>query len=162
MSDIVLGLIVLVVMAIGLFGTLFPVIPGLLLIWGAALVYGFVVGFTTGGVVILAILTVLLLISWVTTLSIPRKSASEVGVSMTSQLAGLGGGVVGFFVIPVIGLFVGALAGVLVAEFLRLGDTQQAWAATKGVARGFGISVLVDFGIGVVMIGLWLVWALAL
>lgn len=162
MNEFVLGLIVLVVMAIGLFGTLFPVVPGLLLIWAAALVWGFVTGFTTGGLVVLVVLTVLLLISWVTTFMIPQRSANETGVSAMSQLAGLGGGVVGFFVIPVVGLFVGALAGVLVAEFLRLGSMNQAWVATKSVARGFGISVLVDFAIGVVMIGAWLFWAFTL
>lgn len=162
MSDVVLGLIILVVMAIGLLGTLFPILPGLLLIWGAAIVWGFAVGFTTGGVVVLAILTVLLLISWITTLTIPRKSAKDTGVSLTSQLAGLGGGVVGFFIIPVIGLFIGALAGVFVAELSRLSDSQQAWTATKSVARGFGVSVIVDFLIGVVMIGAWLFWAVAL
>jgi len=156
-DDVVLGLIVLVVMAVGLLGTLFPVLPGLLLIWVAALAWGL----TTAGVIVLAILTVLLVISWITTLTIPRKSASDLGVSRTSQLAGLGCGVLGFFVIPVIGLFIGALAGVLASEFLRLGDSRQAWLATKGVARGFGISVLVDFVIGVVMIGLWLTWAVA-
>jgi len=158
----VLGLIILVVMTIGLLGTLFPVLPGLLLIWAAALVYGLITGFSTGGVVVLALLTVLLLVSWITTFTIPQKSAQETGVSLMAQLAGLSGGVVGFFVIPVVGLFIGALAGVLVAEFTRLGDMQQAWVATKSVARGFGISVLVDFALGVVMIGAWVVWAVAL
>ena len=36
-----------------------------------------------------------------------------------------------------------------------------AWRATVAVAKGFGLSVVIDVGLAMTMIGLWLVWAFA-
>ena len=39
-------------------------------------------------------------------------------------------GIVGFFVIPIVGLVVGFLAGVFVSEAVRLGTVKGAWPTT--------------------------------
>lgn len=153
------SLLAVLVMIIGLFGVLIPVLPGLLLIWATALVYGFIVGFGALGIGVMVVLTVLVAVSIVTGITLPKKEAEASGASGLSQLAGLAGGVVGFFVIPVVGLIIGALAGVALAEFLAKGNWPEAWTATKGVAKGFGLSAAVDFGLGMLMIGAWSVWA---
>jgi len=149
-----------IVMVVGLFGLLIPIVPGLLLIWFTALVYGFLVGFGAVGLAVMTILTVLVVISFVSGVVVPRNQAVASGASKSAQLGGLIGAVIGFFVIPVIGLIIGALVGVLMVEMAAKGNWPDAWVATKGVARGFAKSTLIDLLLGVVMITVWSAWAL--
>lgn len=148
-----------VIMVIGLCGVIIPILPGLALIWVTALVYGFIVGFGPGGIAVMVALTVLMAISIVKSVLVPRKAAQDGGASGWAQLGALVGAVIGFFVIPVVGVIVGALVGILLVEVWLKGDWGEAWTATVATAKGFGISVLIDLGLGLVMIGAWAVWA---
>ena len=47
------------------------------------------------------------------------------------------------------------------AEFGRHRDRDQAFKTTKGLLWGWGMSFLVRFGIGFVMVVLWAIWAFA-
>lgn len=148
-----------VIMVIGLCGVVIPILPGLALIWVTALVYGFIVGFGAGGIAVMVVLTALLLVSIVKSVLVPRRTAQEAGASGWSQFGGLVGAIIGFFVIPVVGVIVGALAGVLVVEVALKGNWAEAWTATIATAKGFGLSVLIDVALGLLMIGTWSVWA---
>ena len=67
-------------------------------------------------------------------------------------------GLIGFFVIPVVGLPLGAVAGVYLAERRRLGTHELAWRSTVTVVKAFGVGVLIEMGAGVAMIAAWVVW----
>jgi hypothetical protein len=56
-------------------------------------------------------------------------------------------------------LVIGALAGLLAVEVLLKGNWDEAWTATIGTAKGFGISALIDLVLGLLMITFWSVWA---
>jgi uncharacterized protein YqgC (DUF456 family) len=153
------SLVAVVLMLIGLCGVIVPVLPGLALIWGVALAYGFLVGFGPAGIAAMVVLTVLLGVSVAKSVMIPRRSAAESGASGWSQLGGVVGAVIGFFLIPVVGFIIGALVGVLLVELLLKGNWDDAWTATKGLAKGFGISALIDLVLGLAMIAVWAAWA---
>ncbi len=159
MSDVEMTVLIVVVMVIGLVGTVMPVLPGLSLIWAAALVYGLVVGFGALGLGIMLILSALVVVGLVKSVLVPKRMADGHDVSRWSQVAAMVGAVVGFFVIPVAGVIVGALVGLLLAEYLNQGDWKQAWGATVAVAKGFGLSTLIDIGLAMTMIGFWSIWA---
>ena len=129
---------------------------------GSAIVYGFIVGWSALGVAAIVALTLLLAVSIVKSILVPRKTAAESGASGWSQLGAVVGAIIGFFVIPIVGVIIGALVGVLVAEVLIKGDWGLAWTATKGMAKGFGISALIDFVLGLIMIAIWSAWALTI
>ena len=57
-------------------------------------------------------------------------------------------GVVGFFVVPVVGLFVGFVLGVYLAERRRVGGA-AAWPSTKEALRAVGLSILIELAAGV-------------
>ena len=82
------------------------------------------------------------------------------GIS-NETILGAVGAVIGFFVIPVVGLPIGALLGLLLGEYLDKGDVGVAWAATIELAKGFGLSALVQFGLGFLILLTWSAWALA-
>ena len=158
-ADLLWTVIVAVAMVLGLFGVVLPVLPGLVLIWGAAVVYGLIVGFNTIGWVVIAILSALTVVSIVKGFVIPRRAAVDSGASTRAQVGAVVGGLIGFFIIPVFGLIIGALAGLVLVEYQLKGDWNAAMTAAKGTARGFGISVLIDLCLGIVMIVTWSIWA---
>ena len=53
MSETLITGITLAVLLIGLLGTVVPFLPGILLMWGAVIAYGFLVGFGPVGVCLL-------------------------------------------------------------------------------------------------------------
>lgn len=147
-------------MTVGLLGTLIPIVPGLMLIWVVALLYGFLVdGFNAVGIGVMLVLTGIVAISVIKGFVVPKKAADAYGASGAAQIGALIGAIIGFFVIPVVGVIIGALVGVMVVEYLNHRAWDAAWKATKGVAVGFGASALIDFALGVVMLAAWAIWA---
>lgn len=150
--------LVAVVMGVGLVGTVVPVMPGLAVVWGAGLVYGLIAGFGSVGTVAFVVMTLSAVAGTIATYALPHRGGTARGAPSSSMLAGVVGALVGVVVIPVLGLPIGAVAGVWLAETARLGDARQAWQVTVGVILGFGLGLLVEFSLGVLMIGSWVAW----
>jgi uncharacterized protein YqgC (DUF456 family) len=64
-------------------------------------------------------------------------------------------------VIPVVGVVVGGVAGIYVAELARLRDGGRAWTSTRAALVAIGIGVLIELTAGVLMIGVWALGVLA-
>jgi uncharacterized protein YqgC (DUF456 family) len=152
--------LVAVVMGAGLLGTLLPFLPGLPIVWAAALVYGLAAGFGAIGWTMFVLITLVGVTGLVLGTVLPHQRAAARGAPASTILAGVVLGLIGFFVIPIVGLPLGAGLGVMLAERSRLGSWDQAWAATRAMLVGFGIGALVQFGAGVAMIATWVVWVL--
>jgi hypothetical protein len=63
---------------------------------------------------------------------------------------------VGFFVIPVVGLPLGFVLGVYLAERLRQPGHRFAWRSTGEAIKAVGLSILIELGAGLFIAGLWL------
>ncbi len=159
MVEPVLSLVFLVILFTGLAGTIIPVVPGILLMWGAVIGYGFVADFDAIGIAAIVAVTVLAATSVVLGVLLPKKAADAAGASTKSQLAAVFGAIIGFFVIPVVGVIIGAVAGIALAEYGDKNDWGQAWVSTKGVLVGMGLAALSQFAIGVIILFVWLGWA---
>lgn len=147
-------LVVGLVMLVGLLGILLPVVPGLLLIWGAALVWAWQEN-TTGPWVVFGVLTVLAVVGTVAKYLLGGRAVTASGAPRSTLAIGAVGGIAGFFIIPVLGLLIGAVLGVLIAERLRLGEWGPAGRATWALIVGVGIGMLVELIAGVVMTIVW-------
>lgn len=150
----------LLVMLVGMAGVVIPVLPGLLLVWLAGVSTTLWVATDTSGWAVAATLTVLFALGSAATIWLPARQGRQGGASWTSLATAMLGAGVGFFVIPVVGLLVGGLVGLLVGEWRRLGDGSAAWSSTLQVLRAYGVGVLIELVIGAAMIGIWLVAAL--
>jgi uncharacterized protein len=146
-------------MVIGLFGAIIPGLPGLAIILAAAVVYGVVEGFGGGGVVAIVVIAALGIAGAAASYVLPHRAGVLAGVGKASLRMGIAGAVVGFFVIPLLGLPIGATLGVLVGEEQRLGDWGEAWGTTRKVVVGFGLGALAEIVAGIGMIVTWAVWA---
>ena len=140
---------------VGLVGVVVPALPGLLLVWGAVLVWALVEG-TTAAWVVLAAATVLLPVSQVIKYLVPGRRMRAAGVPTVSLAAGGLVGTVGFFVIPVVGAFLGFVLGVYLAERLRLGNHALAWSSTRHALKATGLSILIELAAGLLVAGAWL------
>jgi uncharacterized protein YqgC (DUF456 family) len=146
-------------MIVGLFGLVIPIFPGNVVIWVAALVYGLAFGFETLGWIIFAVLTVLMVIAALVDNFLMGAKALEEGATWGSIIAALIAGVVGTFVFPPIGGVIAAPLTLFLMEFWRLGDSEKATKVVKALAFGWGMAFAIRFAIGLLMIGLWGIWA---
>lgn len=145
-------------MAVGIVGTVVPLLPGLLLVWGAALGYGLYEGFDATGIAAFTVITLLGLAGMLAGWLVPQRAAGKAGASKLSVLVAAVGAVVGFFVIPVVGVMVGGLAGLYLAELQRTNDADVAWRSTRATVIGFGLATLVQFVLAIAMAATWAIW----
>ena len=143
-----------VAMLAGLVGIVVPLVPGLTLIWGAALIWALDERSDTAWIV-LGIMTPLAVAGILVGSLLPASRASRAGAPRWVLAAGGIGMVVGFFVIPVLGAFVGGPAGIFIAELLRGRDPTLAWRTTLETVRGLGLGAAAQVALGVIMVALW-------
>jgi len=146
-------------MFFGLIVLLIPILPGLVIIWAAALVYGIITGFTTLGWVMFGIMTVLMIVGSFLDNVLMGTSAHKGGAPWWVVLLALVVSIPGNLVIPVLGGVLAALLVLFLIEWARLKDPKTALASMKGFLVGYGWAVAIRFIMGMVMIGLWMIWA---
>lgn len=156
-----LEIAVLLAMLVGLVGVIVPILPGLLLILGAGIVWA--VAGDAGGIgwLIVAILAVLAAIGTAVPYWLTSRRGTDAGLPGWVVFAGAVGTVIGFFVIPVVGALIGGPVGIFMAELVRHRQPSLAWRSTWDVIKSIGMGVLVQFAIGVGMIGVWVAGVIA-
>jgi uncharacterized protein YqgC (DUF456 family) len=158
LESILLGLITFI-MLVGLFGLVVPIFPGNVVIWVAAMVYGLIVGVDKWGITVLVLLTVFMIVAALADNILMGAKAREKGAAWGSIGAALVAGVVGTFIFPPIGGLIAAPLVLFLMEFHRLGDSEKATQVVRALLIGWGLAFVVRFGIGVLMVGLWGIWA---
>lgn len=147
--------VVILAFVVGLFGTILPVIPGIIIIWIASLVYaGGVVGFDDFSPWVFALITLIGLAAGTSTIWLTSLGAKTTGASWRTLVVGFIGSIAGTFLIPipVIGTIVGYVAGLLLSEYIRQGALRPAVRTAFGGMVGWGVSTVVELVGGVLMI----------
>jgi uncharacterized protein YqgC (DUF456 family) len=145
--------LVALAIAVGLAGVLVPVLPGSILVLAAMLVWAVDIGTATGWVVF-GVAAAILVVGGVVKYLVPNRRLKVAGVPSSTQWIGAAAGIVGFFVIPVVGLFVGFVVGVYAAERHRVGT--EAWPSTKAALKAVGVSILIELGAGLAATFVWI------
>lgn len=138
------GGIVLVALAIavGVVGIVVPLLPGTLLAFGAIAVWAVVENNATAWVTFGVVAALLGVATWIKYMW-PMKRIRAADVRTLSLVVGAILGIIGFFVIPVLGLVIGFVLGVYLAELANRRD-QRAWTSTKHALKGVALSVGVE------------------
>lgn len=148
------------VMVVGLFGVLIPLLPGTALILAAGIAWAaLVVQAGTGRWVVVAAMAALFVTGLVAKYALPGKRLSG-QLPRTTLLLGGVGALIGFLVLPPLGLLIGGVAGVYLAEVRRHGPGAQARRSTVQVLQAVGLSILAELTAGVLMVGAWLIGVL--
>ena len=153
----IVTLLVGVAIVVGLVGIVVPVLPGSLLIAAAVLVWALDTERTVAWVVF-GVVVLLLALGWAATYVIAGRRVSASGVPTSSLLVAGVAGIIGFFAVPVIGLFVFFPLALYLMERRRLGDPVAAKASAGLALRATIQGMLVELALAFTAA---LVWAVA-
>lgn len=145
--------LVALAVAVSLAGMLVPVLPGSVLMLAAFAVWAWSVGGSTAWLVF-GVAAAILVVGNVVKYLVPNRRLKGAGVPGSTQWIGAAVGIVGFFLVPVVGLFIGFVVGVYAAERRRVG--KDAWPSTKAALRAVGLSILIELVAGVAATFVWI------
>jgi uncharacterized protein YqgC (DUF456 family) len=137
---VVAGLLLIV----AAFGTIYPILPGSLLAIAVLIGWGWVIG-TTVSWTIAAVGSVMCLAGWSASFVLTGRKLRQHEVPGVSIVVAMVAGIVGMFVIPVVGLFVGFALGLLASEWIRRNDFSAAVRSSMEALKATGIGVLIEF-----------------
>jgi uncharacterized protein YqgC (DUF456 family) len=165
----------MVLMLVGLVGSVVPGLPGVTLIFLSALLYAILTDFQTVGIAVIVILFILAALAFIIDFVATSYGARRFGASNWGTVGGAIGGIVGALaglllagIGSLFGLITGTIAGVFIGEYLRRqrhGDEEQqaqeadwrrASRAAGGVIVGYLASAVVQGLLGLVSITIFL------
>jgi uncharacterized protein len=150
-------IIVGLLLAAGLVGSVVPFLPGTPLILAGALVYAFATDWDPVGLGRLMILAGLTALSYVLNYLAGAYGARRYGGSSWAVAGALLGALLGIGLGPV-GLLVGPIAGAVAGELLRTGHLERSMRSGVGAVVGVALGIASTFALAVVMVGLFLWW----
>jgi uncharacterized protein YqgC (DUF456 family) len=160
MADWLLLDLTIFFMLVGLAGVFLPLLPGIELVWLAALGYGILHGFTWPGVFAMAGITLLLAAGLSSDIWITGLGLKSTGTSLVSILLATGALLAGSLLLtPLVGILLG-LGVLAVLEFRRHKDIKKAVASAGSAVIGCGLSYGFKFSVGLSMIGVWVLWVI--
>ena len=160
MNDLALALLTGAVMAIGILGTLIPIVPGIGLIWFAAIAWGVFAGFGTVGAISMIIITGLLAIGVFLGLRIPQRAAAAEGLTRIGLFAGIVLAIVFAIALPVVGAPIGFVVGVWIVRMRDTRDAAAAWRSAVRTTIALVQASAAQFVIAVLMTLVWVAWFL--
>lgn len=160
MDPLLVGLGVVGIL-LGLAGIIMPVLPGSLLVWLATAGTLLAHRADTLAWTLTVVLALLALAGSVATVVLPARTGLAGDAARGSFALGALGALVGFVVLPVLGVVVGFFVGLLVGERVRYGDWPPARAAALRVLRSYGVGVLVDLVAALLMAVVWVIAVVA-
>jgi len=155
--EIALFIITIIVMLVGMVGVIIPMLPGVPVIFAAALIYAIITGFEsiTGDLLIIfGLMTAAsFVLDWVAT----AFGVKKMGGSWLGMLGSFIGMIVGLLIpgVGIIGFIIGAFVGAFVFEILIGKKSNEALRAGFGSFIGFLAGGLLKFVIGATMIGIF-------
>lgn len=152
--------IVIVLFVIGMAGAVYPVLPGVLAIYAAFFVYGWMVGFESFGFWFWFIQTTLVALLLIVDYAVNALGVKKFGGSRASVIGSTIGLIAGPFVIPVAGLIAGPFLGAWIGELVVGTPNKQALSAGVGALVGFFSSVVVKILLQLLMIILFMIWVM--
>ncbi|WP_310963803.1 DUF456 domain-containing protein [Nocardioides terrisoli] len=151
-----LEIVLAVVIALGVVGVVVPLVPGDWLVLLAILVWAVDRGSVLAWVV-LAVAAALVVTGAIVKYAVPGRRLKLAGVPGSTLVVGGAAAVVGFFVVPVVGLVLGFLVGIYLAEWRRLRDRRAAWPATVHAVKAVGLGILIELTFALLAALTWVI-----
>ncbi len=140
---------------LGLAGTVLPLLPGTVLVWGGILVGAWIDDFSRVGTTTLVVVSVLAVLAWALDYVAGLMGAQKAGASKQALLGAAIGTVVGIFM-GLVGVLFMPLVGAAIGEYVALKDQNR--AVKVGIATWFGIMVglIAKVVLAFVMVGIFM------
>ena len=150
-----LWVLCVVLMVLGLAGTVLPVLPGTLLVWAGIVLGAWIDDFARISMTTLAVITVLAVLAWALDCAAGWMGAQRAGASQQALIGAAVGTVLGLFM-GVVGVLFMPLVGAALGEYLARKDHGR--AAKVGMATWVGIVVglVAKVVISFIMVGIFI------
>lgn len=149
-----------VLVVVGLLGIVIPVLPGLLLVLLGVLLWAFLTA-TPLAWGIFAACVVVAAAGYALQYVLPGRRMKERGVGTSTLALAVVAGVVGFFVVPVVGALLFFVLAIFLVENGRTRDRSLAWTRTKHAMVAVAQSVGIELVAGLVIAALYVVGLVA-
>lgn len=156
--DILGWLLVVILFVVGLAGAVYPILPGVVAIYGAFFVYGLFFSFAPFGFWFWFIQTTILIVIFIADYAVSAWGVKRFGGSRASVIGSTIGLVFGPFVIPVVGLIAGPFLGAVIGEMIVGTGWNQALKVGFGSVVGLFSSIFVKIVLQLTMIMLFVLW----
>jgi uncharacterized protein YqgC (DUF456 family) len=140
---------------VGVLGVVVPVLPGLLLCWLGVVAWAIFADAGWGRWLVLVIATAVALAGTAAKYAFPGARLKQAGVPNFSLFLGGVLGIVGFFVVPVVGLPLGFVLGIFLAEWLRQHQAGPAWRATRHALKAVGLAMIIELAAAMIIVVTW-------
>ena len=142
---------------VGVAGTVIPVLPGSFLIGLSLLAWALWGGEGTIGWVVFGIGMIFVLAGMAASAVLAGRKLKQHRIPNRSVAAGIVLGIAGMFLIPVVGLFVGFAAGLLLSELHRTRNLGTALTTSWAALKATGLGILVEFGLACLAASTWVI-----
>jgi uncharacterized protein YqgC (DUF456 family) len=151
-----------ILIAIGLAGSVIPLLPGPMLIWVGAFVWAWADGFTRIGWPTLIVLGLLALAAWGSDIFLTTVMSRRAGASWKAILGAIVGGIVGAGLLSalpllgtVLGAILGAMGGMWLVEYWDKGNARAATIAVQAYVASMIFAAILEMVIALTMIGIF-------
>jgi uncharacterized protein YqgC (DUF456 family) len=156
MTEFALWTLSILLIVVGLAGTVLPALPGTALVLGGIVLGAWVDNFTRVGVVTLAVIAAIAVLAWVLDYVAGLLGAKRAGASRQALVGAALGTVVGLFM-GLVGVLFMPLVGAALGEYLARKDQGQALKVGVSTWLGIMAGLLAKVVLAFVMIGIFVV-----
>lgn len=152
-----LTIIAAILMIGGLLLSVLPFLPGPFMLWLISLVYAILTNFQFVTPLAMGVITLLMLIGTTKDIWMPILGMKTYGVTCSTALGMMIGGLVGTFAIPVpvLGTLLGAIGGAVLLELLSVGEMRRAFQAGGVALKSFILGMLTEFGFNLLIVAVF-------
>lgn len=155
-TQIITTVIAGLLLAVAALGTVIPVLPGSLLTLGTLLAWGWILGsgasWWSAGIGM-----AIALAGWSASTVLTGRNLKKQMIPRGSVFLAVALGIVGMFVVPVLGLFLGFGVGLLVGEYSRRRNLTEALRASGSALKAMGVGMVVEFGCAALASSVWMI-----
>ncbi|MGC5627307.1 DUF456 domain-containing protein [Georgenia sp. Z1344] len=149
-------LLTILAIVVGLAGVVSQVFPGGTIVAGAVAIWGWYQGGTLGWTVAI-VAVVAMVVAMVLKYVLAARYMERGGVKSSTLVIAAIAGVVGFFVVPVVGMFLFFVGAVFLIELGRARSAARAWPATVRALEAAGLTILIELADAMVAVGAFVV-----
>jgi uncharacterized protein len=142
--DVIVTVLAGVLLVVAAIGAIYPVLPGSPIAIVKLLVWAWAMGSWPAWAAAV-VGSLICVVGWSASALLTGRKLRQLEVPAWSILVAAVCGIVGMFLIPVVGIFVGFAVGLLLIEALRHGDLRHAFHSSVQTLKAMGTGVVVEF-----------------
>lgn len=154
---VIAWIVVIALFVIGMAGAVYPALPGVLAVYAAFFVYGFMIRFSEFTFWFWLIQTTIVVVVFVADYALGAWGVKKFGGTRASVTGSTIGILLGPFVIPVAGLLLGPFLGAAIGELIAGKDMKAAGRAGLGALVGFFSSTAAKIVLQLIMIVVFII-----